>query len=141
MLSNDRRTLDKHIAQLLEGAIPRKGPGEPVAPRAQPACAPPPRAYKPLFVRTVAPGSPAAAAVRTDSLTQGLLAGDEIRRFGDIEHVTSDSLSLIPSQVRAGAAFPVEVARMTTRGYELATLELRPMQWSGRGLLGCQIVP
>lgn len=141
MLSNDRRALDKRIAQLLEGAIPYKEPGVPGAPRAQPTSAPPPRAYKPLFVRTVAPGSPAAAAVRTHLLTQGLLAGDEIRRFGDIEHVTADSLSQIPSQVHAGVAVPVEVARMTTRGYEVAILELRPMQWSGRGLLGCHIVP
>lgn len=141
MLSNDRRALDKRIAKLLESAIPCKEPGNPSAARAQSTSAPPPRAYKPLFVRTVAPGSPAAAAVRTHSLTQGLLAGDEIRRFGDIEHVTADSLSVIPSQVRAGIAIPIEVARMTTRGYEVATLELRPTQWSGRGLLGCHIVP
>lgn len=72
---------------------------------------------------------------------EGLQAGDELCSFGDIVHVTAESMRDIPSQVREGVPISVSVARFTVNGREVFALTLTPMQWPGRGLLGCHIVP
>ncbi|WFD36002.1 hypothetical protein MCUN1_002873 [Malassezia cuniculi] len=143
MLKNDRRELDRQIAALVQDALPRRAqdsasPGAPLpsesASESEPASAPgsvsasasaPAAAAanttpKPLYVRSVAPDSPAAAA--------GLRAGDELRAFGAISSVSAASLSEIPAQVRPNIPIAVHVARHTVNGYQVIPLTLTPQE-------------
>ena len=75
----------------------------------------------------MATGSPADAA--------GLKVGDQIVSFGG-ETSTLMNLSGIVSQ-NENRSVPVTVVRSAAR----VELSLTPRLWSGRGLLGCYLVP
>eukprot|EP00038_Savillea_parva_P017007 m.18830 g.18830 ORF g.18830 m.18830 type:complete len:198 (+) comp3630_c0_seq1:111-704(+) len=79
----------------------------------------------------VAPGSPAAVA--------GLANGDKLLLFGDADASTVDGLGTIGSITRANVGKPVRV--MVKRGDKTKLLRLVPQEWSGRGLLGCALLP
>ncbi|XP_033641089.1 26S proteasome non-ATPase regulatory subunit 9-like [Asterias rubens] len=79
----------------------------------------------------VSEGSPAANA--------GLLVGDEIIEFGSICTSNFKSLQDIATVVRHSQGRSVRV--VTLREGKEVPLSLKPQTWSGRGLLGCNIVP
>lgn len=74
MLTNDRHALDKRIYELVQDALSRQGHGAASTPTAAAptetqastpsVCEPAPRIRRALYVRHVAPESPAARAVR-----------------------------------------------------------------------------
>ncbi|KAJ3298965.1 26S proteasome non-ATPase regulatory subunit 9 [Rhizoclosmatium sp. JEL0117] len=75
-------------------------------------------------VNSVAPQSPAATA--------GLAPGDNVLDFGGVVELAN-----VASVVREGVSISVEVKR----GAQVIKLNLTPQQWSGRGLLGCHLLP
>ncbi|XP_041361741.1 26S proteasome non-ATPase regulatory subunit 9-like [Gigantopelta aegis] len=79
----------------------------------------------------VEPGSPAQQS--------GLDVGDEVVLFGSISAENFDSLQTIGALVQhsKGNSISLTVLR---KGQEVR-LSLTPQTWSGRGLLGCNIVP
>ncbi|NP_001002436.2 26S proteasome non-ATPase regulatory subunit 9 [Danio rerio] len=83
------------------------------------------------LVDAVTHGSPAAQA--------GLHVGDQIMEFGSVNTQNFRNLRDIASVVQhsEGKSLRVGVFR---NGQEVH-LNLTPQQWSGRGLLGCNIVP
>nr|XP_055050517.1 26S proteasome non-ATPase regulatory subunit 9 [Misgurnus anguillicaudatus] len=83
------------------------------------------------LVDTVTRGSPAFQA--------GLQVGDEVLEFGSINTQNFRNLHDIASVVQhsEGKSLRVGVIR---NGQEIH-LDLTPQQWSGRGLLGCNLVP
>ncbi|EDV92980.1 GH19055 [Drosophila grimshawi] len=83
------------------------------------------------IVNLVSPNSPAEAA--------GLRVGDKIMRFGSInDNNFKDSLTQIGELVRNMQNQNVQLK--IKRGEQLLDLVLVPKTWSGRGLLGCNIV-
>lgn len=82
-------------------------------------------------VDTVTPGSPAHTA--------GLQVGDEVIEFGSVNSNNFQNLQNIASVVQhsEGKALRVVVIRNGQR----SPMTLTPQRWSGRGLLGCNIVP
>jgi hypothetical protein len=106
-------------------------------PAAELATAPPPLAR----VNLVEPGSPAAAA--------GLLVDDRILCFGPI-HGTMDGIGdLVQHAASAQQRIGLKVQRRlvtsddtSSSGHDgILLLVLAPQPWSGRGFLGCHIVP
>ncbi|XP_064553163.1 26S proteasome non-ATPase regulatory subunit 9 isoform X1 [Drosophila montana] len=84
-----------------------------------------------VVVNLVSPNSPAEEA--------GLRVGDKIMRFGSInENNFKDSLAQIGEVVRDMQNQNVQLK--IKRGELLLDLILVPKAWSGRGLLGCNIV-
>uniref|UniRef100_A0A3P9HCS3 26S proteasome non-ATPase regulatory subunit 9 n=1 Tax=Oryzias latipes TaxID=8090 RepID=A0A3P9HCS3_ORYLA len=87
----------------------------------------------PPFARvdTVTEGSPASAA--------GLRVGDEVIEFGSVNTKNFQNLQNIGSVVQhsEGKALRVTVVRAGQK----VQMNLTPQRWSGRGLLGCNIVP
>ncbi|XP_039524922.1 26S proteasome non-ATPase regulatory subunit 9 isoform X1 [Pimephales promelas] len=83
------------------------------------------------LVDTVTQGSPAFQA--------GLRVGDEIMEFGSVKTQNFRNLRDIASVVQhsEGKSLRVGVLR---NGQEVH-LSLTPQHWSGRGLLGCNLVP
>ncbi|RFU23770.1 hypothetical protein B7463_g12567, partial [Scytalidium lignicola] len=88
-------------------------------------------------VNSVASGSPADSA--------GLKAGDEIRNFGYVNHANHDGLKRLGECVQGneGRDVMVRVSRAVTGSQQRQELQLtlRPQRWSGRGMLGCHILP
>ncbi|KAH8815213.1 26S proteasome non-ATPase-like protein regulatory subunit 9 [Xylogone sp. PMI_703] len=88
-------------------------------------------------VNSVAVGSPAETA--------GLRAGDEIRNFGYVNHTNHDGLKRVGECVQGneGRDVMVKVSRPLAGSQENQELRLtlKPQRWSGRGLLGCHILP
>jgi len=88
-------------------------------------------------VNTVAPGSPADSA--------GLKTGDEIRNFGYVNNTNHDGLKRVGECVMGndGRDIMVKVSRAVPDAQQRQELQLtlRPQSWSGRGLLGCHILP
>ena len=84
-----------------------------------------------LRVNQVSDDSPAQKA--------GLLVDDLIAQFGSITSENFRDLQAIGSLVQhsKGKILTVKVLR----GGEAKVLELTPNTWSGRGLLGCNVVP
>ncbi|XP_034284670.1 26S proteasome non-ATPase regulatory subunit 9 [Pantherophis guttatus] len=82
-------------------------------------------------VNTVSPGSPASFS--------GLQAGDEIAEFGSVNSQNFQSLQNIATVVQHSEDKPLRVT-VIRRG-EKVHLGLTPKRWSGKGLLGCNIVP
>ncbi|XP_060641993.1 26S proteasome non-ATPase regulatory subunit 9 [Anolis sagrei] len=82
-------------------------------------------------VNAITPGSPASLS--------GLQVGDEIVEFGSVNAHNFQSLQNIATVVQhsEGKALSVTVIR----GGERMHLGLTPKRWSGRGLLGCNIIP
>lgn len=73
---------------------------------------------------------------------QGLLINDEIVEFGTLNASNFNGVAQIADIVQhsVGKAIRLCVQRTDGRG-RLDELSLVPGQWSGRGLLGCVIVP
>ncbi|KAM9446636.1 26S proteasome non-ATPase regulatory subunit 9 [Clarias gariepinus] len=82
-------------------------------------------------VDAVTSGSPAYQA--------GLCVGDEIIEFGSVNPSNFHSLQNIASVVQHSEGKSVSIA--VIRNGRKARLSLTPQRWSGRGLLGCNIVP
>ncbi|GAA5862291.1 hypothetical protein JCM8547_007590 [Rhodosporidiobolus lusitaniae] len=82
-------------------------------------------------VDAVAPGSPADAA--------GLKRDDLLISLGPVTASNNDNLRAVAALV--GRSEGVELELVVRRGGERVDLRLKPSKWSGRGLLGCHIVP
>ncbi|XP_034728736.1 26S proteasome non-ATPase regulatory subunit 9 [Etheostoma cragini] len=87
----------------------------------------------PPFARVdaVTQGSPACGA--------GLRVGDEIIEFGSVNTENFQNLQNIASVVEHSEGKPLRVS--VIRDGQKAQMNLTPQRWSGRGLLGCNIVP
>ncbi|KNC79838.1 hypothetical protein SARC_07786 [Sphaeroforma arctica JP610] len=84
-----------------------------------------------LSVTSVAESSPADAA--------GLMKGDEILKMGSANAQNFRSLQDISDLINNRENRGVDIAVL--RNDERLQLYLTPKKWSGRGLLGCHIVP
>ncbi|XP_053328746.1 26S proteasome non-ATPase regulatory subunit 9 [Spea bombifrons] len=82
-------------------------------------------------VDTVTPGSPASIS--------GLQVGDEIVTFGSVNANNFQTLQNIASVVQHSEGKPLSVT--VIRGGKSIPLSLTPQRWSGKGLLGCNIIP
>uniref|UniRef100_A0A8C6Q026 26S proteasome non-ATPase regulatory subunit 9 n=1 Tax=Nothobranchius furzeri TaxID=105023 RepID=A0A8C6Q026_NOTFU len=87
----------------------------------------------PPFARvdSVTEGSPASGA--------GLRLGDEIIEFGSVNTENFQNLQNIAAVVQHSEGKPLRVS--VIRSGQKAQMSLTPQRWSGRGLLGCNIVP
>ncbi|XP_060106140.1 26S proteasome non-ATPase regulatory subunit 9 [Heteronotia binoei] len=82
-------------------------------------------------VNAVTPGSPASMS--------GLQVDDEIVEFGSVNTRNFQSLQNIATVVQHSEGRPLSVTVL--RGGERMHLGLTPKRWTGKGLLGCNIVP
>ncbi|KAM6930666.1 26S proteasome non-ATPase regulatory subunit 9 isoform 2-T2 [Xenentodon cancila] len=82
-------------------------------------------------VEAVTEGSPASRA--------GLKVGDELIEFGSVNTDNFQNLQNIASVVQHSKGKPLRVA--VIRAAQKVQMSLTPQRWSGRGLLGCNIVP
>lgn len=87
----------------------------------------------PPFARVdaVTQGSPASGA--------GLRVGDELIEFGSVNTGNFQNLQNIASVVQHSEGKPLRV--VVIRDGQRVPMSLTPQRWSGRGLLGCNIVP
>ncbi|XP_037536305.1 26S proteasome non-ATPase regulatory subunit 9 isoform X1 [Nematolebias whitei] len=87
----------------------------------------------PPFARVdaVTEGSPASGA--------GLRVGDEVIEFGSVNTGNFQNLQNIASVVQHSEGKPLRVG--VIRAGQKVQMNLTPQRWSGRGLLGCNIVP
>ncbi|XP_038558874.1 26S proteasome non-ATPase regulatory subunit 9 [Micropterus salmoides] len=87
----------------------------------------------PPFARVdaVTQGSPACVA--------GLRVGDEIVEFGSVNTENFQNLQNIASVVQHSEGKPLRVT--VIRDGQKTHMSLTPKRWSGRGLLGCNIIP
>ncbi|XP_039262779.2 26S proteasome non-ATPase regulatory subunit 9-like [Styela clava] len=82
-------------------------------------------------INLVSSGSPADFA--------GLRVGDELIQFGSVNETNFQNLQSIATVVQHSEGKNVEVK--IKREGNIQRLMLTPKKWSGRGLLGCNIVP
>ncbi|XP_068127718.1 26S proteasome non-ATPase regulatory subunit 9 [Hyperolius riggenbachi] len=82
-------------------------------------------------VDTVTPGSPASMS--------GLQVGDEITAFGSVNTNNFQNLQNIASVVQHSEGKPLSLT--VIRDGKSVHLGLTPQRWSGKGLLGCNIIP
>lgn len=82
-------------------------------------------------INLVSSGSPAENA--------GLMVGDEIIQFGSVNVANFQSLQSIATVVQHSEGRNVEIK--VSRGGNITRLMLTPKRWSGRGLLGCNLIP
>ncbi|KAJ0019192.1 hypothetical protein NQD34_006761 [Periophthalmus magnuspinnatus] len=82
-------------------------------------------------VDAVTAGSPAHTA--------GLRVGDEVIEFGSVNSNNFQNLQNIASVVQHSEGKALRV--VVVRSGERCPMTLIPQRWSGRGLLGCNIVP
>nr|AAI60446.1 psmd9 protein [Xenopus tropicalis] len=82
-------------------------------------------------VDVVTPGSPASMS--------GLQVGDEIISFGTVNTSNFQSLQNIAEVVQHSEGKPLSVS--VVRNGKLVSFALTPLRWSGKGLLGCNIIP
>ncbi|XP_015234292.1 PREDICTED: 26S proteasome non-ATPase regulatory subunit 9 [Cyprinodon variegatus] len=82
-------------------------------------------------VDAVTGGSPAFKA--------GLKVGDEVIEFGSVNTNNFQNLQNIASVVQHSEGKPLRVA--VIRDGQKVQMSLTPQRWSGRGLLGCNIIP
>ncbi|XP_033947268.1 26S proteasome non-ATPase regulatory subunit 9 [Pseudochaenichthys georgianus] len=87
-----------------------------------------------------------APFARVDAVTQGspackagLRVGDEVTEFGSVNTGNFQNLQNIASVVQHSEGKPLRVA--VIRDGQRAQVSLTPQRWTGRGLLGCNIVP
>ncbi|KAG7489595.1 26S proteasome non-ATPase regulatory subunit 9 [Solea senegalensis] len=87
----------------------------------------------PPFARVdaVTQGSPACGA--------GLKIGDGVIEFGSVNTGNFQNLQNIAAVVQHSEGKPLRV--LVVRDGERVQMSLTPQRWSGRGLLGCNIVP
>ncbi|XP_061116995.1 26S proteasome non-ATPase regulatory subunit 9 [Conger conger] len=133
-LQNDHKAIMVEIEEALHRLhaaekAKREEEGAPASAQAmeQDAPLPPPFAR----VDTITPGSPASQA--------GLCVGDEIIEFGSVNTGNFKTLQNIASIVQHSEGKSLSIA--VIRGEQKVHLGLTPQRWSGRGLLGCNIVP
>ncbi|XP_070759800.1 26S proteasome non-ATPase regulatory subunit 9 isoform X2 [Enoplosus armatus] len=74
-----------------------------------------------------------------DVLEDGLRVGDEVIEFGSVNTENFQNLQNIASVVQHSEGKPLRVT--VIRDGQKAQMSLTPKRWSGRGLLGCNIVP
>ena len=86
-----------------------------------------------LTVNSVAEGSPAEIA--------GLQIKDEICKFGDIEKKELDTygLKILADYVQKNTNVEIQI-QVLRKGKDII-LKFIPKTWSGKGLLGCYLVP
>lgn len=82
-------------------------------------------------VGVVMAGSPAHSA--------GLQVGDEVIEFGSVNSNNFQNIQNIASVVQHSEGKALRV--VVVRGGQRSPMALTPQRWSGRGLLGCNIVP
>ncbi|KAM5193172.1 26S proteasome non-ATPase regulatory subunit 9 [Mantella aurantiaca] len=82
-------------------------------------------------VDAVTPGSPASMS--------GLQVGDEIIAFGSVNVNNFQNLQNIATVVQHSEGRPLSVA--VIRDGKSVHLGLTPQRWSGKGFLGCNIIP
>ncbi|KAG9331716.1 hypothetical protein JZ751_018371 [Albula glossodonta] len=82
-------------------------------------------------VDTITQGSPASQS--------GLRVGDEVIGFGSVNSGNFQNLQNIASVVQHSEGKPLSIT--VVRSGQKVHLSLTPQRWSGRGLLGCNIVP
>ncbi|XP_009996743.1 PREDICTED: 26S proteasome non-ATPase regulatory subunit 9 [Chaetura pelagica] len=82
-------------------------------------------------VNAVTPGSPASIS--------GLQVNDEIVEFGSVNVNNFQNLQNIATVVQHSEGRPLSVTVM--RGGKKVHVGLTPKRWSGKGLLGCNIIP
>ncbi|XP_026199268.1 26S proteasome non-ATPase regulatory subunit 9 [Anabas testudineus] len=82
-------------------------------------------------VDAVTQGSPASGA--------GLRVGDEVIEFGSVNTGNFQNLQNIAAVVQHSEGKPLRVTVL--RDGQKIQMSLTPQRWSGRGLLGCNIVP
>ncbi|XP_051490402.1 26S proteasome non-ATPase regulatory subunit 9 [Apus apus] len=82
-------------------------------------------------VNAVTPGSPASIS--------GLQVDDEIVEFGSVNVNNFQNLQNIATVVQHSEGRPLSVTVM--RGGKKVHVGLTPKRWSGKGLLGCNIIP
>ncbi|KAM9329613.1 26S proteasome non-ATPase regulatory subunit 9 [Gastrophryne carolinensis] len=82
-------------------------------------------------VDSVTPGSPASLS--------GLQVGDEIIAFGTVKSNNFQNLQNIATVVQHSEGKPLSVT--VIRDGKPVNLGLVPQRWSGKGLLGCNIIP
>lgn len=94
---------------------------------------PPPSPNLEPFVRVdeVVVGSPANMA--------GLHEGDLVTKFGSVTYENFRSMASIAQVVQNSVNSNIQVT--VNRNEQRVKLSLTPRQWSGRGLLGCNITP
>ncbi|XP_013872828.1 26S proteasome non-ATPase regulatory subunit 9 [Austrofundulus limnaeus] len=132
-LQNDHKAIMAEIEEALHKLHARdKAKREQDATEAQEAMEqqitlPPPFAR----VDAVTEGSPASGA--------GLRVGDEIIEFGSVNTGNFQNLQNIASVVQHSEGKPLRVG--VIRAGQKVQMNLTPQRWSGRGLLGCNIVP
>ncbi|TNN62567.1 26S proteasome non-ATPase regulatory subunit 9 [Liparis tanakae] len=139
-LQNDHKAIMEEIEEALHKLHAREkakretdepGAGgeamEPMEPMEQQVTLPPPFAR----VDAVTQGSPACGA--------GLRVGDEVIEFGSVNTENFQNLQNIASVVQHSDGKPLRVT--VIRDGQKAQMSLTPQRWSGRGLLGCNIVP
>lgn len=95
--------------------------------------APPPTQSTDPFAKVdrVMPGSPAHMA--------GLQEGDLVTKFGSVSAENFRSLNDVAPVVQHSVNSTIQVC--VQRSGDSVTLSLVPRQWSGRGLLGCNLLP
>lgn len=71
--------------------------------------------------------------------SQGLQLEDAVIEFGSVNSKNFQSLQDVNKVVQASVNIAVRVKVL--RSARVITLHLTPKAWSGRGLLGCNIVP
>ncbi|CAN9513178.1 unnamed protein product [Ophioblennius macclurei] len=83
---------------------------------------------------------------RVDAVTEsspacraGLKVGDEVIEFGSVNTNNFQNLQNIGSVVQHSEGKPLRV--VVVRAGQKVQMSLTPQKWSGRGLLGCNIVP
>ncbi|CAL8254194.1 unnamed protein product [Boreogadus saida] len=83
---------------------------------------------------------------RVDGVTQGspacragIRVGDEVIEFGSVNTGNFQNLANIASVVQHSEGKPLRVS--VIRDDKPTQMSLTPQKWSGRGLLGCNIVP
>uniref|UniRef100_A0A8C5P770 26S proteasome non-ATPase regulatory subunit 9 n=1 Tax=Leptobrachium leishanense TaxID=445787 RepID=A0A8C5P770_9ANUR len=82
-------------------------------------------------VDAVTPGSPASSS--------GLQVGDQIIAFGSVNTSNFQTMQNIASVVQHSEGNPLRVT--VVRDRKAVNISLTPQQWSGKGLLGCNIIP
>lgn len=123
--------------------LPPEIPAEPQPEVAPPSTTAPPQEPRRLpfaVVDIVSPNSPAALA--------DLRVGDEIVSFGDVSLRGYDTpqltMAALPALLQRHEGQPLTVQVQRSGGNApsgLVPLSLTPARWSGRGLLGCHIIP
>lgn len=85
-----------------------------------------------------------SVALESPAHRAGLKEEDLILRFGPLDatsHLKAIA-ELVPQKAASQEAIPLLILRRTGENqWERLTLQLNPRPWSGRGLLGCHILP